>query len=176
MTAPLVLNWAEVEALVERLAGLIEREARPPPDRLVVVARGGLVPGGLLAGRLDVPHVDVVQVKGYDARAQRAGAVVVGAVPARAGPSGDPTRTVVFDELVESGATLRLLCALLPEAHRAVLLVKGTLAGAAGPLPCRVSLPALASAAGGAGVLVADVVTVERWVLFPWSPRSERSG
>jgi hypothetical protein len=99
---------------------------------------------------------------------------VVGAVPAHAGPSGDPTRTLLFDELVESGATLRLLAAHLPHARRAVLLVKAVLAGGAGGVPGHVHLPGPAGSGDGLGVLAADVVAPERWVVFPWSPAAER--
>jgi uncharacterized protein len=172
VTTPLVLGWAQVEALVERLAGVLEREAAP--DRLIVVARGGLVPGGLLAGRLDVPCVEAVQVQGYDGKTRRPLPAVVGAVPGRAGPSGDPARTLLFDELVESGATLRLLSAHLPLARRAVLLVKATLGGGAGGVPGYVHLPGPSGAVDGFGFLAADVVAPERWVTFPWSPASER--
>jgi hypoxanthine phosphoribosyltransferase len=159
-----------VEALVERLASVLERG--DPPDRLVVVARGGLVPGGLLAGRLDVACVEVVRVRAYDGRARRHRPEVLGPVPAAAGPSGDPTRTLVFDELVESGATLGAVAAHLPLARRAVLLVKG--APGAGTPPGLVEVPALASCPGGARACVADVVPADRWVVFPWTPARER--
>lgn len=169
------LSAADVERLTRRLARAVLASG-PRPDRLVIVARGGLVVGGLLAGLLDVGRVESVQLSAYAGRRRLRAPRLLGRAPAPAGPSGRPERTLVVDELVESGGTLRRLAALLPRARRAVLLVKGPLAPGSPRAPGRVLPAALRDLPGGGPVLAAATVPAARWVLFPWSPPAERRG
>jgi len=174
---PLVLSWERVEALVERLALALAPVHRATGfERIVAVARGGLAPAALLAARLEVAHVESVQVRAYDDRAARAAPVLAGPAPAPVGVSGDPARTLVVDELIESGGTLALLERLLPGAPRAVLLVKGELALGSSRAPGCVHVAALAARGLGTAIWAAEHVASDRWVLFPWSPASERAG
>lgn len=166
-----------IERLCRALARALRGAAVPGGgfDRIIAVARGGLVPAGLLAGLLEVRRVQAVQVAAYDGRAARRRARWVGRPPGPAGPSGDPRRTLVVDELVDSGATLRLLAERWPEAVRAVLLVKGPLAPGGGRAPGRVR-PAVLDPLGPQGAVFAGAcVDARRWITFPWTPATERT-
>lgn len=172
-----VIGWDELEAWTRSLCAAA-RECAPAGgyDRIVAVARGGLVPAALVAGQLDVARVEGVQVRAYAGRQGGLQAQWVGAPPALAGPSGDPSRTLVVDELVERGATLACVGAALPQAALAVLLVKGALASGSGPAPGRVQVAALAARGMSRPVLAAACVDARAWLVFPWTPEAERRG
>jgi xanthine phosphoribosyltransferase len=168
------IAWPEVERLAGVLAAALA-EGLPPFDRVVAVARGGLVAAALVAGRLEIERVESVQVRHYDDGRRLPGPRLIGAAPAPSGPGGDPTRTLVVDEILESGATMRLLQGLLPAATCGVLLAKRD--PSSGTLTAR-GLPAFAPSPGGAGqsVFAAGVARPDRWLLFPWSGARERRG
>ena len=168
-TASNVIGWDDVEActrlLAERLPAACGVEAF---DRILAVARGGLVPAGLLAGRLGVKRVESVQVRFYDGDLRLVAPTLLGGVPPPSGPGGDPRRTLLIDELVDSGGTMRYLGALFPAAQRATLLARAT--GAVPP--SRHGLIPWGGAGDDAAphpVWVARAIPTERWILFPWS-------
>lgn len=175
MALALVLSSADVERLTRTLAAALA-QAGVEPDRLLVVARGGLVPGGLLAGLLDVACVETVQVSAYEGRVRLPAPRLRGSgLLSAAGPSGDPGRTLIVDELVESGSTLRLLARELPQAGRAVLLVKGGLLPGSPAPPGLVRPLSLSDLPQGGALFAADALPGDRWVVFPWSPAHERA-
>lgn len=177
MAATRTVGWDEIEALAARLAAVAASCAPPGGyDRVLAVARGGLVPAALVAGRLDVGRVEAVQVQAYAGRQGGVQAQWVGTPPAVAGPSGDPARTLVVDELVEGGATLAWVGAALPQAALAVLLVKGRLTPGSGPLPGLVRVAALEARGVQRRVLAAACVEASAWLVFPWTPPAERQG
>ena len=181
------LSWKEVERLTARLAtnlaGCIGGEQDQPSfDRVIGVARGGLIPAALLATLLDVKCVETIQVCLYEGSRRLPEPRVTGVRPASAGPSGDPKRTILVDEILDSGTTLTLLRELYPEACMAVLLgrhaaERGQARGGliAYPLPAIRGGPEADSQAEPAAVVwVAESVAGSEWVLFPWSPAEDR--
>ena len=177
----------EVERLTARLAanlaGCIGGEAGHPCfDRVIGIARGGLIPAALLATLLDVKCVETIQVCLYEGSRRLPEPRVTGLRPAPAGPSGDPRRTILVDEILDSGSTLTLLRGLYPEACMAVLLGRhaadrGRKRGGliAYPLPAfREGHPVDSKAEPAAVVWVAESVAGSEWVLFPWSPAEDR--
>jgi hypoxanthine phosphoribosyltransferase len=148
MRPPVVeVTWQEVERLVALLADRLRR-ADPSIERIVAVARGGLVPGGLLAARLGVRRVETVQVRHYDGMGKEAGPVLLDPATERR----DASRTVVVDDVLETGATLAVVRGLFPGARVVVLFAKGA---------CD-------------GVLAAAEAASDRWLAFPWSGDDER--
>ncbi|MFM8979031.1 MAG: phosphoribosyltransferase family protein [Planctomycetia bacterium] len=177
MAATRTVGWDEIEALAATLAAVAQACAPPGGyDRVVAVARGGLVPAALLAGRLDVARVEGVQVRAYAGRQGGTQAQWVGPPPAVAGPSGEPARTLVVDELVEGGATLACVGAALPLAKLAVLLVKGSLCAGSAPAPGAVRVAALEARGVCRPVLAATCTDAGAWLVFPWTPPAERGG
>ena len=111
------VSWDEfhrdARALAWRLA------AAGPFQVIVAITRGGLVPAGILSRILDLRLVDTLCVSSYDDRVQRPG------VPELLkGIEGDGEGWLVVDDLVDSGATLKLVRDMLPKAHFATVYAK----------------------------------------------------
>jgi xanthine phosphoribosyltransferase len=134
---------------------------------IVAITRGGLIPAAIVARELDVRLVETVSIVTYAAGSggslieeERRGAPVVIKPPAAA---GDGAGYLIVDDLVDTGATARVVRALLPRAHFAAVYAKP------------------------AGRDVVDTyiteVSQDTWILFPWdtepqfvAPLAKRAG
>jgi xanthine phosphoribosyltransferase len=98
-----------------------------PFTGIVAVTRGGLIPAAVIARELDVRLVETVSVLTYSAGADmlaeeaRRSTPVVIKPPAAA---GDGTGFLIVDDLVDTGATARVVRGLLPRAHFACVYAK----------------------------------------------------
>ena len=88
---------------------------------IVAITRGGLIPAAIIARELDVRLVETVSIVTYAAggsgtliEEENSGAPVVIKPPAAA---GDGTGYLIVDDLVDTGATARVVRGLLPRAH-----------------------------------------------------------
>jgi xanthine phosphoribosyltransferase len=108
---------------------------------IVAVTRGGLVPAAVIARELEVRLIDTVCIASYDDRTQGKAQVIKGV-------QGDGTGWLVVDDLVDTGATARVLRGLLPKAHFATVYAKP----AGRPL---------------VDTFVTEV-SQDTWILFPW--------
>jgi len=170
-----LLDWAAIDLLGRRLAeGLVSLAGDGHFDRVIGVSRGGLIPATLVACHLGVKRLETVQVRLYEGSIKLEDPLILGRVPTREGPGGDASRTLIVDEMVDSGTTLRHLATLFPEATFAVLVARAP----ATPLPCAHGLRRwpLDSLGGERHVWVARTLPTEHWVLFPWSPEEDRAG
>jgi xanthine phosphoribosyltransferase len=93
--------------------------ARGPWRGIVAVSRGGLAPAALVARALDIRLIETVSVATYDGQSQSEPHVLK--APAAA---GDGEGWLIVDDLVDSGATMRVIRAILPRARVAVLYAK----------------------------------------------------
>jgi xanthine phosphoribosyltransferase len=127
----------DARALAWRLIG------KGPFTGIVAITRGGLIPAAIVARELDCRLVESVSVLTYEEEVR--GTPVVTKPPAAA---GDGTGFLIVDDLVDTGATGRVVRALLPHAHFAAVYAKP------------------------AGTAVADTyvteVSQDTWILFPW--------
>jgi len=136
-----------------------------PFTGIVAVTRGGLIPAAVIARELDLRIVETISVVTYAAGGdtlaeEQRGEPVVAKPPAAA---GDGTGFLIIDDLVDTGATARIVRRLLPRAHFACVYAK----------------PA-------ARELVDTFVTEvsqDTWIHFPWdtelqfaAPLARRSG
>jgi xanthine phosphoribosyltransferase len=135
------VGWEQLHRDARSLAATLM--ARGPIVGLVAISRGGLIPAAIVARELECRVVESVCVASYDD--ERQGEAQLLKPPAAA---GEGAGWVIVDDLVDSGATARLVRSLLPRAHFACLYAKP------------------------AGRSVADTWVVEvpqdTWVLFPW--------
>jgi xanthine phosphoribosyltransferase len=97
-----------------------------PFTGIVAITRGGLIPAAVVARELDVRLVETVSVLSYAAgegllAEEARGAPMVVKPPAAA---GDGTGFLIVDDLVDTGATARVVRALLPRAHFACVYAK----------------------------------------------------
>ena len=110
---------------------------------IVAVTRGGLIPAAIVARELECRLVESVSVVAYDEEIP--GPPMVVKPPAAA---GDGSGFLVVDDLVDTGATIRAVRALLPRAHYACIYAKP--AG-------RDSIDTYITE-----------VSQDTWILFPW--------
>jgi xanthine phosphoribosyltransferase len=119
---------------------------------VVAITRGGLIPAAIIARELDVRLVETVSIVTYAAASsgslieeEKRGPPVVIKPPTAA---GDGTGFLIVDDLVDTGATARVVRALLPRAHFAAVYAK----------------PA------GRDTVDSFITEVSQdtWILFPW--------
>jgi xanthine phosphoribosyltransferase len=134
---------------------------------VVAIARGGLIPAAIVARELDVRLVETVSIMTYAAGSsgtlteeERRGPPVVIKSPIAA---GDGTGFLIVDDLVDTGATARVVRALLPRAHFAAVYAKPEGRDAVDSFITEVSQ--------------------DTWILFPWdtepqfvAPLAKRGG
>lgn len=103
-------------ALAWRLQGL------GPFDAVVAIARGGLVPAAIVARELNIRVVESVAVKSYDHQNQGEIKVLKAISTDILDKSGG--KILIVDDLVDTGATARIVRDMLPGAHFATVYAK----------------------------------------------------
>ena len=170
-----IITWGDVDRLSRQVADRLPALSGVDSfDRVIGISRGGLVPAVLIGSHLEIKRIESAQVRFYDGDQKLAEPILVGARPSAYGPSGDPARTLIVDEILDSGATMDFLRGLFPEATLAALVARHPDCEAAGPgglIPCT-SDPSQGAAAR---VWVAEGLGTDRWILFPWSPPEDRA-
>jgi len=120
---PFPVSWdqfhRDARALAWRLNGA------GPFHALVAVTRGGMVPAAIVARELGIRVVDTLCVTSYSHTAQGAMQVLKGLSEqvARLG-GGAGKGLLVVDDLVDTGATVRVARDLMPQAHFAAVYAK----------------------------------------------------
>jgi xanthine phosphoribosyltransferase len=108
----------DARALAWRLSG------SGPFDAIVTVTRGGLVPAAIVARELGTRVIETVCIASYhDYKTQGGLQVLKGISPEIAG-AAEGTRILVVDDLVDTGATARIVREMLPRAHFATVYAK----------------------------------------------------
>ena len=105
-------------ALAWRLAGM------GPFDAVVAIARGGLVPAAIVARELHIRTVETVAVKSYDHQNQGGIQVLKPIAPAIIDAARAGKKVLIVDDLVDTGATARIVREMLPGAHFATVYAK----------------------------------------------------
>ncbi len=105
-------------ALAWRLQGL------GPFDAIVAIARGGLVPATIVARELNIRVVESVSVKSYDHQNQGEVRVLKSISPDILGKVKAGGKILIVDDLVDTGATARIVREMLPGAHFATVYAK----------------------------------------------------
>ncbi len=135
------VTWDQLHRDAKALAWRVH--AIGPWAGIVAITRGGLIPAAIIARELEVRLIESVSVVTYDDEAR--GKPVVTKAPVAA---GDGVGWLIIDDLVDSGATARLVRRLLPKAHLATIYAKPE------------------------GKPVVDTfiteVSQDTWILFPW--------
>ena len=132
----------DARALAWRLIG------NGPFRGVVAITRGGLIPAAIVARELETRVVETVSIVTYGrdgAEWTEIGPPEVVKAPVAA---GDGTGWLLIDDLVDTGATAKVVRALLPAAHFATVYAKP------------------------AGKALVDSfiteVSQDTWILFPW--------
>ncbi|MBX6322475.1 MAG: xanthine phosphoribosyltransferase [Rhodospirillaceae bacterium] len=137
------VSWEELHRDAKALAWRLVNQG---PDNgqwrgIVAVTRGGLVPAAVIARELEVRLIDTVCIASYDDRVQGKANILKRV-------EGDGEGWLVVDDLVDTGATARIVRAMLPKAHFATVYAKP----AGRPL---------------VDTFITEV-SQDTWILFPW--------
>lgn len=133
-------SWQDIHRDTRTLARIVG--AKGPFAGIVAVSRGGLVPAAILARELDIRLVETICIASYQDETVQGPAQVLKPI------TGDGADLLVVDDLADSGATQRLIRAMLPLAHSATLYAKPD------------GRPFVDS--------VVAAIPQSTWVVFPW--------
>ncbi|MBB5048880.1 xanthine phosphoribosyltransferase [Rhodopseudomonas rhenobacensis] len=96
-----------------------------PFAAVIAITRGGLVPAAIVARELGVRVIDTVCIASYDHDRQGELQVLKGVSEATKALGGGTGRgLLIVDDLVDTGATARLVREMLPDAHFATVYAK----------------------------------------------------
>tara|TARA_R110002110_G_scaffold415612_7_gene652396 strand:- start:204311 stop:204871 length:561 start_codon:yes stop_codon:yes gene_type:complete len=109
------VSWEQLHRDAKALAWRLKEKG--PWDQIVAITRGGLVPAAIVARELELRLVDTVCVSSYDHQAQ-------GELTILKKVDGDGTRTLIVDDLVDTGNTAKIVREMLPQAHFATVYAK----------------------------------------------------
>lgn len=126
-----------------------------PYQGVVAITRGGLIPAAIIARELEIRLVETVSIVTYgsgDKDWTEIGQPQIIKPPLAA---GDGTGFLIIDDLVDTGATAKIVRALLPKAHFATVYAKP------------------------AGKPLVDTfiteVSQDTWIMFPWDTEPQFS-
>ena len=108
----------DARALAWRLA------ASGPFDAIVAVTRGGLVPAAIVARELEVRMIETVCIASYHDYKNQGGLQVLKTIAPEVAKLDDGARILIVDDLVDTGATARIVREMLPKAHFATVYAK----------------------------------------------------
>jgi len=107
----------DARALAWRLSGA------GPFEAVVAVTRGGLVPAAVVARELGIRVVETICVASYDYDKQGQISVLKPVAPSFLNQDGG-ARVLIVDDLVDTGATAKVVREMLPKAHFATVYAK----------------------------------------------------
>ena len=116
------VTWDQFHRDSRALAWRLSAEG--PFEACVAITRGGLVPAAIVARELNIRTIECVSVKSYDHQNQGTTQVLKPISPeliARAKAGG---KILIVDDLVDTGATARVVREMLPGAHFATVYAK----------------------------------------------------
>ncbi len=108
----------DVRALTWHLAGA------GPFDALIAITRGGLVPAAIVARELNVRVIETVCIASYHDYKNQGGLQVMKTISDDLLKKIDGAKVLVVDDLVDTGATAKVVREMLPKAHFAAVYAK----------------------------------------------------
>ncbi|MDH7799835.1 MULTISPECIES: xanthine phosphoribosyltransferase [unclassified Beijerinckia] len=119
-----------------------------PFDAIVCVTRGGLVPAAIVARELNIRLIETVCIASYSQENKQGSLQVIKSIAKDVVGDGEGKGVLVVDDLVDTGATAKLVRDMLPKAHFATVYAK--------PL--------------GRPVIDTFITEVSQdtWIFFPW--------
>ena len=116
------VSWDQFHRDARALAWRLN--AAGPFTALVCITRGGLVPAAIVARELGVRIIETVCIVCYDDEKRQGELQVLKGVAEQVAKLGDGAGILVIDDLVDTGATARLVRDMLPKAHFATVYAK----------------------------------------------------
>ncbi|VAW24752.1 Xanthine-guanine phosphoribosyltransferase [hydrothermal vent metagenome] len=113
------VTWDQFHRDSRALAWRLTEEG--PFDSMVAITRGGLVPAAIVARELNIRTVETVCVQSYQHKNQGDLTVLKSISETVLRGKG---KVLIIDDLVDTGATARVVRAMLPSAHFATVYAK----------------------------------------------------
>ncbi|THB74134.1 MAG: xanthine phosphoribosyltransferase [Desulfobacteraceae bacterium] len=139
------ISWEQLHRDAKALAWKLYRNDNPW-EKIIAITRGGLVPAAVIARELEIRIVDTVCITSYDHKTQGQASILKSI-----DHSGE--NYLIIDDLVDTGATAKIVRQMLPEAHFATVYAKPE------------------------GKPLVDTyiteVSQDTWILFPWDTESQ---
>lgn len=135
------VSWEELHRTARALAWRLS--SLGPFKGIIAITRGGLVPAAIVARELEIRLVDTICVSSYDHKDQGAANILKSVTSTEDGEG-----FLIVDDLVDTGATARIVREMMPKAHFATVYAKP----AGRPL---------------VDTFVTEV-SQDTWILFPW--------
>lgn len=149
MSEKYYITWEDFHQDVKELA--VKIKSTGEYNKIIAISRGGLLPAGILAYELDIRNSQAINISSYDNDAFNPNNDVVRRsdedveIDCQIGDADD--KTLVVDDLSDSGRTFRIMRKLLPAATFVAVYSKE------------------------AGKNVVDICTrqvPDKWIVFPW--------
>jgi xanthine phosphoribosyltransferase len=116
------VSWDQFHRDARALAWRLN--AAGPFTALVGITRGGLVPAAIVARELGLRVIETVCIESYNDDKTQGQLRVLKGVSDSVAKLGDGKGVLVVDDLVDTGATARLVRDMLPHAHFATVYAK----------------------------------------------------
>jgi len=116
------VSWDQFHRDSRALAWRLNAEG--PFAAVVAIARGGLVPAAIVARELNIRTVESVAIKSYDHKNQGGIKVLKPMAQEILDLAKAGQKVLIVDDLVDTGATARVVREMLPGAHFATVYAK----------------------------------------------------
>ncbi len=116
------VTWDQFHRDSRALAWRLQGEG--PFEACIAITRGGLVPAAIVARELNIRIVESVSVKSYDHQSQSIPKVIKPIAPDLIASAKAGKKLLIVDDLVDTGATARVVRDMLPGAHFATVYAK----------------------------------------------------
>ena len=91
---------------------------------MVCITRGGLVPAAIVARELGIRVIETVCIASYDHENKQGSLQVLKSIADKVANEQGGSNVLVIDDLVDTGATAKLVREMLPNAHFATVYAK----------------------------------------------------
>ncbi len=115
------VSWDQFHRDARALAWRLS--AAGPFDALVAITRGGLVPAAIVSRELELRVIETVCIASYHDYKTQGGLQVLKTIADQVSKSGG-AKILVIDDLVDTGATAKVVREMLPKAHFATVYAK----------------------------------------------------
>ncbi len=116
------VSWDQFHRDARALAWRLS--ASGPFDAMIAITRGGLVPAAIVARELNVRVIETVCIASYHDYKNQGGLTVLKTIADSLLKLHDGKKILVVDDLVDTGATAKLVREMLPKAHFATVYAK----------------------------------------------------
>jgi len=140
------VSWDQFHRDSRALAWRLTGEG--PFAAIVAITRGGLVPAAIVARELNIRVVECVAVKSYDHQSQNTIDVLKSISKDVLELDANGGNVLIVDDLVDTGATARVVREMLPNAHFATVYAK----------PMGIDM---------VNTFITEV-SQDTWIFFPW--------